>query len=109
VIVGLLGPLGVDLAISAQWFLFAALSVGTLVLFRTRLRKKITTREDEVDRLEKETAVVTERIAVGATGQAELRGSTWSARNTGEMDLEVGDRCQVERVDGLVLSIRKTL
>ena len=109
VIVGLLGPLGVDLAISAQWFLFAALSVGTLVLFRTRLRKKIKTREDEVDRLEKETAVVTERIAAGATGQAELRGSTWSARNTGEMDLEVGDRCQVERVDGLVLSIRKTL
>ena len=62
-----------------------------------------------MDKLEDETAVATERIAAGSTGQAELRGSTWSARNIGEADLEVGDRCRVESVDGLVLSIRKDL
>ena len=81
----------------------------TLVLFRARLRKKIKTREHDVDKLEEEIAVATEPIAAGATGQAELWGSTWSARNTGEMNLHVGDRCRVERVDGLVLSIRKNL
>ena len=109
VIVGLLGLSGVSIPVSAQWLLFASLSIGTLVLFRTRLRGKIKTREHDVDKLEGEIAVATEPIAAGATGQAELRGSTWSARNTGEMNIHVGDRCRVERVDGLVLSIRKTL
>ena len=109
VTVGLLVLLGVSLPISAQWLLFASLSIGTLVLFRTRLQQTITTREQDVDKLEGEIAVATERIAAGATGQAGLRGSTWSARNTGEVDLEVGDRCRVERVNGLVLSIRKDL
>ena len=109
VIVGLLVLLGVSLPVSAQWLLFAALSIGMLVLFRARLREKIKTREQDVDKLEDEIAVATEQLAVGATGQAELRGSTWRARNIGEVDLEVGDRCRVERVDGLVLSIRKDL
>ena len=53
--------------------------------------------------------VATEVIAVGATGQAELRGSTWQARNIDTVDLKAGDRCRVDRVDGLVLSIRKAL
>ena len=109
VIVGLLGLSGVSIPVSAQWLLFASLSIGTLVLFRARLRRMIKTREHEVDKLEEEIAVATEPIVAGATGQAELRGSTWSARNTGEMNIHVGDRCRVERVDGLVLSIRKHL
>ncbi len=107
VIVGLLGLLGVTLSVSGQWLVFAILSIGTLVLFRARLRAKIKTREQDVDRLEDEIAVATEQLSAGATGQAELRGSTWSARNVGDVDLEVGDRCRVERVDGLVLLIRK--
>ena len=109
VIVGLLGLLGVSLPAFAQWLLFASLSIGILVLFRARLRRKIKTREHEVDNLEQEIAVATEVIAVGATGQAELRGSTWQARNIDTMDLKAGDRCRVDRVDGLVLSIRKAL
>ena len=55
-IVGLLGLSGVSLPVSAQWLLFASLSVGTLVLFRARLREKIKTRELEVDKLEDEIA-----------------------------------------------------
>ena len=80
VIVGLLVLLGVSLPVSAQWLLFAALSIGMLVLFRARLREKIKTREQDVDKLEDEIAVATEQLAAGGTGQAELRGSTWRAR-----------------------------
>ena len=79
VILGLVGLSGVSIPVSAQWLLFASLSIGTLVLFRARLRRKIRTREHDVDKLEEEIAVATEPIAAGATGQAELRGSTWSA------------------------------
>ena len=108
-ILGILDLLGVSLPVSMQWLLFASVSIGTLVLFRARLLEKIKTREQEVDKLEDEFAVATEQLAAGATGQAELRGSMWSARNIGEVDLEVGDRCRVEGVDGLVLAIRKDL
>ena len=108
-ILGLLGLLGVSLPVPVQWLLFASVSIGTLVLFRARLRGKIKTREQDVDKLEDEFAVATEQLAAGATGQAELRGSMWSARNIGEVDLEAGDRCRVEGVDGLVLAIRKDL
>ncbi len=67
VIVGLLVLLGVSLPVSAQWLIFAALSIGMLVLFRARLREKIKTREQDVDKLEDEIAVATEQLAVGAT------------------------------------------
>ena len=67
VIVGLLVLLGASLPVSAQWLIFAALSIGMLVLFRARLREKIKTREQDVDKLEDEIAVATEQLAVGAT------------------------------------------
>ena len=61
VILGLLGLSGVSIPVSAQWLLFASLSIGTLVLFRARLRRKIKTREHDVDQLEDEIAVATDR------------------------------------------------
>ena len=42
-------------------------------------------------------------ILPGAIGRAELRGSTWSARNLHSAELARGQRCRVERVDGLML------
>ena len=106
-VVGLLCFIGVSLPVPAQWLLFASLSIVALLLFRSRLKEKIKTREADVDNLRDEFATATEPIAAGATGQAELRGSTWSARNTGEADIVVGDRCRIVHVEGLVLSVHK--
>jgi membrane protein implicated in regulation of membrane protease activity len=39
-------------------------------------------------------------------GRVELRGTVWSARNTGDAAIHAGQRCSVERVDGLTLDIR---
>jgi membrane protein implicated in regulation of membrane protease activity len=39
-------------------------------------------------------------------GQVELRGSVWSARNSGDATLAAGQRARVESVDGLILSVR---
>ena len=39
-------------------------------------------------------------------GQAELRGSVWSARNAGDKGLEKGDRAVVQEVEGLLLHVR---
>ncbi|MGZ7030612.1 MAG: NfeD family protein, partial [Thermoanaerobaculia bacterium] len=59
-----------------------------------------------VDTMIGEEAITTDEIAPGATGRADLRGSTWSARNVGETPLAKGQRCTVERIDGLLLHIR---
>ena len=38
--------------------------------------------------------------------QGEMRGTTWTVRNAGGDGLRQGQRCAVEKVDGLVLSVR---
>jgi membrane protein implicated in regulation of membrane protease activity len=45
-------------------------------------------------------------IAAGGFGRAELRGSTWSARNVGATALAAGERSRVVAVQGLELEIR---
>ena len=74
VILGVLGLLGANLPLFAQWLLFASLSIGTLVLFRARLREKIKTREQDVDKLEDEIAVATERLAGRSHGPGRASG-----------------------------------
>ncbi len=59
-----------------------------------------------VDRFEDEAAVVLEEVAPGGVGKAELRGTSWSARTAGAAALARGQRCRVERVEGLTLWLR---
>ena len=61
---------------------------------------------DRVDSLVGETATATEDIPSGGVGKAELRGTTWTARNSGSALLAKNTRCRVERVDGLTIWIR---
>lgn len=90
-----------------QWLLFSALSVGALALLRKPLLARVRTGPDgDRDSLAGELAVPLEGIPPGAVGRAELRGSSWSARNAGTTDLVKGQRCVVVRVEGLMLLIR---
>ena len=59
------------------------------------------------DTLVGEIALIHERLDAGATGRAELRGSQWTARNADATPLEPGARARVERVEGLVLHVRR--
>ena len=43
---------------------------------------------------------------VEAFGTAELRGVPWSTRVASGIPLRAGQRCRVERVDGLTLWVR---
>ncbi len=47
-----------------------------------------------------------EDLAPGAVGNAELRGTAWTARNVDARPLARGERSVVTQVDGLVLSLR---
>ena len=91
-----------------QWLMFSILSVAALSLFRRPLLKRLrpATMAQEVDSLVGETAIALEDMAADAIGKAELRGSAWNARNVGGISLTRGQRCTVERVDGLMLCVR---
>jgi len=105
-VVGTLAALEVAGPPWAQWILFSALSVVGLVTLRGTLQKTLATGKGPVDTLVGEAAVVIEDVPEGGVGRAELRGTSWSARTERAMGISKGQRCRVERVDGLTLWVR---
>ena len=87
-----------------QFLLFSVLSVASLMLFRRPLLRMLQPEGGgEVDTFVGETAIPLGDIAPGAVGQAELRGSAWSARNLAATPLVRGQRCRVVRVERLMI------
>ena len=107
IIVGILAGFNVAGPLWFQVIVFSGLSLITFWLFRQRLLQS-THREspDHVDTLIGETAVITEEIPSRGVGKAEMRGTSWSAHNIGEKSLAPGQRCKVERVEGLTIYVR---
>lgn len=108
--VGLLGLVGLEGPVWLQWAIFAGLSVGSLVGFRSRVRDRFFARGSDPradDTLVGEVGTAKELLAPGSVGRVELRGSLWSARNGDGEGLEPGTRVRVERVDGLLLHVRR--
>jgi hypothetical protein len=105
--VGAIGFVGIELPQWAQWASFATLAALSLVFFRGWLRARWPKETRADDTLIGEIAVAREPLAAGASGRIELRGSTWSARNAGNVALAPGDRARVERVEGLTLHVRR--
>jgi membrane protein implicated in regulation of membrane protease activity len=52
-----------------------------------------------------ESCVVVQAAGPDGYGKVEMRGTSWTARSAGGT-FAVGQRCRVERVDGLTLWIR---
>jgi membrane protein implicated in regulation of membrane protease activity len=107
-IVGVLAAAGITSTDWVEWLLFSSFAIAATGFFRKPLLKRIDVGGPAVDKdsLVGETATAMEGIRAGAWGKAELRGSSWNACNAGAADLVRGQRCRVERVDGLSLFIR---
>ena len=91
-----------------QGLLFSVVSVLALLLFRGPLLRRVHANDwmrRPVDALTEDIATTLEEIAPGSIGRVELRGTPWSARNMGAAVLSKGQRCAVQRVDGLTLYI----
>ena len=101
--IGLMGAVGLAGPAWLQWLAFTILSVILLLAFRRPILRMMNVDTGPVDSLVGQFATVLDEIQPGAIGRAELRGSTWSARNLHSADLARGQRCRVERVDGLML------
>jgi membrane protein implicated in regulation of membrane protease activity len=106
-VVGALVLLGAVNAVWVQWLLFPIVALVTLRLFRQPLLGYMRVNERDVDSLVGEIAVASGDIAPGTHGRAELRGSSWNARNVDTATLAAGQRCRVVAVQGLMLDLRQ--
>jgi hypothetical protein len=91
-----------------QLMLFSTFSVATSLIFRKPLLQRFGPKSPEipVDSIVGETATALDDIDVNGFGKVELRGTAWQARNNGELKVSRGQRCTVERVEGLSLWVR---
>src|SRR5262245_9951114 len=93
---------------ATQWLLFSGVSVASLILLRAPLKARLNLAASRkpVDSLVGEEAVILEEVPGGGVGKVELRGASWNARSAGGTALGRGQRCRVERVEGLTLWVR---
>ena len=107
ILVGALKAVGWNGPAWAEWLVFTVLSVASLAPFREPLMRRFSLGKSKpVDQLAGERALVTEDVAPGGVGKAEMRGASWTARTSGAVVLARGHRCIVERVEGLTLWLK---
>ncbi len=106
-IVAILVGAGASMPLWSQLLIFAISSVVLLIFVRPIIVRKLgLNKVVVVDTFVGERATALDDIAVAGNGRAELRGSTWSARNVGATPLNRGQECIVDRIDGLTLCVR---
>jgi membrane protein implicated in regulation of membrane protease activity len=106
-LVALIVGVGIPMPLWGQLLTFSISSVILLIFVRPVVVRKLGFNVTKVvDTLVGEQAVVLADLPVSAEGKAEMRGSTWTARNVGETPLTKGQRCIVEQVVGLTIYVR---
>jgi membrane protein implicated in regulation of membrane protease activity len=92
-----------------QLIFFATSSVVLLIFVRPIVVRKLgLNKTPVVDSMSGQHAIALEDMAAESDGRAEMRGTTWSARNVGDTPLVRGQKCVVDRVVGLTLYVRAT-
>lgn len=108
IVIALLALFDVGGPLWFQLLLFSALSVGSLMLFRNPIMRRLnlTAGATDLDTLAGESCTVLEPMPPGASGRVEARGTSWSARNIGTTPLTSGARCVVARSERLTLLVK---
>lgn len=106
-VVAILVAVGVDMPLWGQLAVFTVVSLIGLFFIRPWLVRKLNLHvKRDVDTMIGEQATALDDIPPASIGKAEMRGTTWSARNIGETQLNRGQRCTVAQIEGLVLHVR---
>jgi membrane protein implicated in regulation of membrane protease activity len=107
-LVSLLAFLDLVQATWLQLLLFSVFSIGSLLLFRDPIMRRLyaTSGQNDLDTLVGEVGTPAEDILPGKVGRFEVRGTVWTARNSSTMLLERGRRSVVVGRDQLTLFIQ---
>jgi hypothetical protein len=100
--IGLAGPSWV------QWLLFSVLSIVSLLLFRDPIMRRMNlgVGAPDIDTMAGENGTALDDMGAGAMGHVEVRGTTWTARNTGAAPMAKGARCVVVQAERLTLLVK---
>ena len=108
IVVGLLGLVGIDLPVWAQWLSFTVLALGTVFTVRKQIYSMLMSKptlgkiNTDVD----QRIVVTQELPPGKSCRIEYRGSGWTALNVGERPIAAGAPARIDSIDGLTLHVR---
>lgn len=106
--VGLLGLAGVDLPVWAQWVVFSAAAVASMVLFRRKLYDRLHGGLPPMRHAAVGAAVaVGEDVPPGGHTRVRLQGTDWTAVNVGPAPIPAGADARVVEIDGVELRIRQ--
>ncbi len=111
-LVGVLHAFGVAGPPWMHWLLFSVFSVVSLAFLRKPLIERFSVKGQgpdsaavDTDSIIGEIAVAAEDISSGSFGRVELRGAAWKAHNSGKQSINAGQRCVVDRLEGLQLEV----
>ena len=105
ILVGMFAAAGLAEPLWVQVALYSVFCWITVFWIRKKLKSRFHAPKmgDQVDALVGQRAITLEELTAGGRGKVELRGTTWSAKNAGEVPLAIGAGCRVKAVDGLTL------
>lgn len=107
VLVGLLGLVGLELPVAAQWLLFAVVAVTAMFTLRRPIYSKLMNKPlGNVSTDLDQRIVLTEELAPGKTCRIEYRGSGWTALNIGDQVISSGGAARIDSIDGVTLRVR---
>jgi len=91
-----------------QALLFSVISVISLLTLRGPILRRMGPlgRPDPIDSLVGRSVEALEDLPAGGEGKVELRGTSWTAQNVGGEAVAAGQKCVVQRLDGLKLYVR---
>lgn len=107
VITALFTALGLS-SVPVQGLLFIGISLVCVIVLRKPLlaRFHFRNKPHSVDSLVGESAKAMEPIPPHTIGRVEMRGTSWSALNTGSELIARDVRCRIEKVEGLTLHVK---
>jgi membrane protein implicated in regulation of membrane protease activity len=98
-----------NMPLTAQFLIF--LAIATLLLIFTRpiaVKKfKIGREKTNVDSLVGKHALVVKTIGEFERGEAKINGLIWSARSEDDSEITQGSKCEILRIEGVQLIVRK--
>lgn len=108
IVVGLIDWFGASLSGVAQWLLFALLALVSLVIFRGRLYRYLRKSAGTVPELLNvgDLVQLPAALAPGESCRIEYRGTSWTARNVDQQQLN--GEVTIARIEGLTLLVQRT-
>ena len=93
----------------AQTLIFLVISTLLLVFTRPVVKKKLKIGREKtnVDSLIGKHALVVKTIGEFERGEAKINGQIWSARSDDNTEITEGSKCEILRVEGVQLIVRK--